>query len=49
MVASVVGIKTFSFEVVKEEGEVGRRRFGGENDGDNLKLRFVFLRLREGG
>jgi hypothetical protein len=31
-VASAVGIKTFYFDVVKEEGEVGWRHFGGGND-----------------
>jgi hypothetical protein len=48
-VAGAVGIKRFGFEAVKEVGEVGWRRFGGGNEGGDSTLRFVFLRLREGG
>jgi hypothetical protein len=44
MVASTVGIKSFGLEVVKEEGEVGRRHFGGGNEGNDSMLRFVYLR-----
>jgi hypothetical protein len=47
-VAGAVGIKSFSFEVVKEVGEVGWHHFGGGNEGGNSTLRFVFLRLKEG-
>jgi hypothetical protein len=48
-VAGAVGIKRFGFEAIKEVGEVGWRCFGGGNGGGDSTLRFVFLRLREGG
>jgi hypothetical protein len=48
-VASVKGIKSFDFEVVKEVWDVGWRRFSGGNEGGDSTLRFVFLRLQEGG
>jgi hypothetical protein len=49
MVAGAVGFKSFSFEVVKEVGEVGWCRFSGGNEGGDSTLRFVFFRLWEGG
>jgi hypothetical protein len=42
-VTGAVGIKSFSFEVVKDVSEVGWRYFGGENEGGDPTLRLVFL------
>jgi hypothetical protein len=49
IVVGAVGIRSFSFEVVKEVGDMGWRRFARGNEGGDSTLWFVFLRLREGG
>jgi hypothetical protein len=44
-----VEFECFSFEVVKQEGEVGQRHFDGGNEGGGAVLRFHFHRAWVGG